>query len=95
MSYNNDLYVEDSNIIYIDGTQEELIPGLNAMMARMAELYIENYIDQDNLDGLDNNETIIIDYTALSEEEMCELVACAVTSLEIESDYRESELLLS
>ena len=95
MNYINDNKAEDSNNIYIDGTCEELIPGLNDMMARMAELYIENYMDPDYLDGLDNNETIVIDYTALSEEEMHELVMCALTSLELDSDDKKNEGLLS
>ena len=95
MSYSNDFYVEDSNIIHIDGTQEELIPGLNAVMARMAELYIENYMDPDYLDGLDDEEAIMIDYTVLSEEEVSELIKCAAISIELETDNSELDLLLS
>lgn len=94
MNYINDNIVEDSNIIYIDGTQEELVPGMNDMMAKMAELYIDNYLDPDYLAGLDDNETIVIDYTALSEEEMHELVMCAITSLKLEDDNKKSEVLL-
>ena len=93
MSYTND-YIEDNNVIYIDGTENELVPGLNDMMARMAELYIDNYMDPDYLDGLDDNETIIIDYTTLSEEEMHELVMCAITSLALEDGSKKSEVLL-
>ena len=93
MSYTND-YIEDNNVIYIDGTENELVPGLNDMMARMAELYIDNYMDPDYLDGLDDNETIIIDYTTLSEEEMHELVMCAITSLALEDDDEKSKVLL-
>ena len=94
MNYINDNIVEDSNIIYIDGTQEELVPGMNDMMAKMAELYIDNYLDPDYLAGLDDNETIVIDYTALSEEEMHELVMCSITSLKLEDDNKKSEVLL-
>lgn len=93
MSYTND-YIEDNNAIYIDGTENELVPGLNDMMARMAELYIENYMDPDYLDELEDNETIVIDYTALSEEEMHELVMCAIKSLALEDDNTKSEELL-
>lgn len=93
MSYTND-YIEDNNVIYIDGTENELVPGLNDMMARMAELYIENYMDPDYLDELEDNETIVIDYTALSEEEMHELVMCAIKSLALEDDNTKSEVLL-
>ena len=93
MSYTND-YIEDNNAIYIDGTENELVPGLNDMMARMAELYIENYMDPDYLDELEDNETIVIDYTALSEEEMHELVMCAIKSLALEDDNTKSEVLL-
>ena len=53
MSYTND-YIEDNNILYIDGTENELVPGLNDMMAKMAELYIENYMDPDYLDELED-----------------------------------------
>ena len=52
-------------------------------------------MDPDYLDALGEDETIIIDYTALSDEEMQELVMCAITSLEMESAEGESELLLS
>ena len=93
MSYTND-YIEDNNVIYIDGTENELVPGLNDMMARMAELYIQNYMDPDYLDELEDNETIVIDYTALSEEEMHELVMCAIKSLALEDDNTKSEVLL-
>ena len=93
MSYTND-YIEDNNILYIDGTENELVPGLNDMMAKMAELYIENYMDPDYLDELEDNETIVIDYTALSEEEMHELVMCAIKSLALEDDNTKSEVLL-
>ena len=93
MSYTND-YTEDNNVIYIDGTENELVPGLNDMMAKMAELYIENYMDPDYLDELEDNETIVIDYTALSEEEMHELVMCAIKSLALEDDNTKSEVLL-
>ena len=93
MSYTND-YIEDNNVIYIDGTENELVPGLNDMMARMAELYIENYMDPDYLDELEDNENIVIDYTALSEEEMHELVMCAITSLALEDDTMKSEVFL-
>ena len=93
MSYTND-YIEDNNVIYIDGTENELVPGLNDMMARMAELYIQNYMDPDYLDELEDNETIVFDYTALSEEEMHELVMCAITSLALEDDNTKSEVLL-
>lgn len=93
MNYIND-NIDDSNVIYIDGTQEEFIPGLNDIMARMAELYIDNYLDPDYLDEFDDNENIIIDYTALSEEEMHELVMCAITSLALEDDTMKSEVFL-
>lgn len=93
MNYIND-NIDDSNVIYIDGTQEELVPGLNEMMARLAELYIDNYMDSDYLDELEDNETIVIDYTALSEEEMHELVMCAITSLALEDDTMKSEVFL-
>ena len=94
MSNIND-YTEESNIIYIDGNENELIPGLNDMMARMAELYIENYSDSDYLEGIPADEPILIDYTILSEEEMKELIKCAAVSLELESDDNRSELFLS
>ena len=93
MSYTND-YIEDNNVIYIDGTENELVTGLNDMMARMAELYIQSYMDPDYLDELEDNETIVIDYTALSEEEMHELVMCAIKSLALEDDNTKSEVLL-
>ena len=94
MSYTND-YIEDNNVIYIDGTENELVPGLNDMMARMAELYIDNYMDPDYLDSIPADETIIIDYTILSDEEMRELIKCAAMSLELDSDDNRSKLLLS
>lgn len=94
MNYSYENSIEDSNVIYIDGTQEELIPGLNDIMARIAELYIDNYMDPDYLDELDDNEIIVIDYTALSEEEMHELVMCAITSLKLEEDNKKSEVFL-
>lgn len=94
MSYIND-YTEENNVIYIDGNENELIPGLNDMMARMAELYIENYMDPDYLESIPEDETIIIDYTALSEIEMKELIKCAAVSLELESNDNRSEMLLS
>ena len=94
MNYSYENSIEDSNVIYIDGTQEELIPGLNDIMARIAELYIDNYMDPDYLDELDDNEIIVIDYTALSEEEMHELVMCAITSLALEGGNKKSEVLL-
>ena len=94
MSYIND-YTEESNVIYIDGNENELIPGLNDMMARMAEMYIENYMDPEYLDNIPADETILIDYTALSEIEMEELIKCAAISLELEANDDRSELLLS
>lgn len=93
MSYTSE-YIEDNNIIYVDGTENEPVPGLNDLMARMAELYIDNYMNPDYLDELEDNETIVIDYTALSEEEMHELVMCAITSLALEDDNTKSEVLL-
>jgi hypothetical protein len=94
MSYNND-YAEESNIICIDGNENELIPGLNDMMTRMADLFIENYIDPDYLESIPVDEPILIDYTTLSDEEMKELIKCAAVSLTLESDNNRSELLLS
>ena len=94
MNYIND-YIDDREVIYIDGTENELTPGLNDMMARMAELYIENYMDPDYLDSIPADETIIIDYTALSEEEIKELVKCATISLILEANDNRSEILLS
>lgn len=95
MSWMNDSNIDDTSVIYIDGTIEELVPGFNDIMARMAELYIENYLDPDYLDGLDDNESILIDYTALSEEEMHELTMCAITSLELDANDNWSGLYLS
>ena len=94
MSDVNGYYVEENNIIYIDGRKEELFPGLNTLMARMAELYIDNYMDPEYLERLDGDETIVIDYTALSEKEMSELVKCAIKSMELEEDS-DLNLLLS
>lgn len=93
MSYMNDYYAEDNNIIYIDGREEELVPGLNALMARMAELYIDNYMDPEYLEGLEEDETILIDYTALTEKEMSELVKCAIKSMELEEADRDEVFL--
>ena len=95
MSDVNGYYVEENNIIYIDGRKEELFPGLNTLMARMAELYIENYLEPDYLDSIPSDETILIDYTTLSEEEMRELFKCAVTSMELEADDNSTCVLLS
>lgn len=94
MSYIND-YTEENSVIYIDGTENEPVPGFNELMARIAELYIDNYLDQDYLDSIPFDETIIIDYTTLSEEEKKELFMCAVASMELESDDNSSSLLLS
>ena len=94
MSDVNGYYVEENNIIYINGRKEELFPGLNTLMARMAELYIDNYMDPEYLERLDGDETIVIDYTALSEKEMSELVKCAIKSMELEEDS-DLNLLLS
>lgn len=93
MSYMNDYYAEDNSIIYIDGREEELVPGLNALMARMAELYIDNYMDPEYLEGLEEDETILIDYTALTEKEMSELVKCAIISMELEEADRDEVFL--
>lgn len=82
-------------MIFIDGTQEELIPGLNDIMARMAELFIDTYMDLDYLDGLDANEPILIDYTTISEEEMHELTIFAIKSLELDANESCSGLLLA
>lgn len=94
MSYIND-YTEENSVIYIDGTENEPVPGFNELMARIAELYIDNYLDPDYLDSIPSDETIIIDYTTLSEEEKEELFMCAVASMELESDDNSSSLLLS
>ena len=94
MSYIND-FTEESNVIYINGNEEELIPGLNDMMARAAELYIDNYMDTDYLDNIPDDEMIVLDFTTLSDEEMKELIKCAALSLELESDGSRSEQLLS
>ena len=94
MSYTND-FTDKSKDIYIDGSENELIPGLNDMMARMADLYIKNYIDQDYLESIPADEPILIDYTTLSDEDMKELIKCAAISLELESDDNRPELLLS
>lgn len=95
MSYMNDNCTEENSVIYIDGREEELIPGLNALMTRMAELYIDNYMDHEYLEELEEDETILIDYTALSEKEMSELVHCAIKSMELEETDRDLSLLLS
>ena len=95
MSYINDHCMEENNVIYIDGRKEELFPGLNTLMARMAELYIENYMDPEYIERLDGDETIVIDYTALSEKEMSELVKCAIKSMKFEESDRDLEILLS
>ena len=94
MDYIND-YTEENSVIYIDGTENEPVPGFNELMARIAELYIDNYLDPDYLDSIPSDETIIIDYTTLSEEEKEELFMCAVASMEHESDDNSDSLLLS
>ena len=94
MDYIND-YTSENSVIYIDGTENEPVPGLNEIMARMAELYIDYYLDPDYLDSIPSDETIIIDYTTLSEEEMRELFKCAVTSTELEADDNSTCMLLS
>ena len=95
MSYMNDHCAEENTVIHIDGREEELVPGLNALMARMAVLYVENYMDPEYLEELEDDETILIDYTALSEKEMSELVKCAIKSMKFEESDRDLELLLS
>ena len=94
MDYIND-YTEENSVIYIDGTENEPVPGFNEIMARMAELYINNYLDQDCLDSIPSDETILIDYTILSEEEMRELFKCAVTSIELDAVGNSACMLLS
>lgn len=94
MSCIND-YTEENSVIYIDGTENEPVPGFNEIMARMAELYIDNYLDPNYLDSIPSDETIIVDYTTLSEEEMSELFKCAVTSMELEANDNSTCMLLS
>lgn len=91
MDYINDIDMNESNIIHIDGNEEELMPGLNTLMARVMELYVENYMDPEYIDQFEENEVITIDFTTLSEDEMSELVKCAVTSLELEADGNDNE----
>ena len=95
MSYMNDYCTEENEIIYIDGREEELIPGLNDIMRKMMEIYIDNYMDPDFYDGLEDNETITIDLTALSEEEMRELIDCTLAGMKLEIDESRSDMLLS
>lgn len=94
MDYIKDYYTDDE-VIYIDGTEEELIPGLNDLMARVFELYVENYMKDGYLDNADENEVIRVDLTSLSHNEMSELVKCAAKSLEMENADNNSNLLLS
>ena len=93
MDFINDNYTDDE-VIYIDGTEEELIPGLNDLMARVFELYVENYMEEGYLDHADENEVISVDLTSLSNDEMSELVKMAATSLALEDD-NGSDILLS
>ena len=93
MIYNKDFFTEEDNVIYIDGTADELFPGLNDIMRRLSELYIDNYMDLDYPDSLGENEPIMINFTKLSGEEMSELISCALTSIELESECGRPELL--
>ena len=52
-------------------------------------------MDHEYLEELEEDETILIDYTALSEKEMSELVHCAIKSMELEETDRDLSLLLS
>lgn len=94
MAFINDYYTDD-DVLYIDGTEEELIPGLNDLMARVFELYVENYMEEGYLDHADENEVISVDLTSLSHDEMSELVKCAAKSLEMETADNNTNLLLS
>lgn len=95
MDYINDYDMNENNIIHIDGNEEELMPGLNALMARVMELYVENYMDPEYIDQFEEHEVITIDFSSLSEDEMSELIKCAVTSLELEVDSSGNEIILS
>lgn len=94
MAFINDNYTDDE-VLYIDGTEEELIPGLNDLMAQVFELYVENYMEEGYLDHADENEVISVDLTSLSHDEMSELVKCAAISLEMETADNNTNLLLS
>lgn len=92
---NNDFNIEEDEVIYINGNEEELVPGLNDFMRTIFELYMEEYMEPGYLDLLDENEPITIDLTKLSDREMKALINCAVICMELEDQDPAQEAFLS
>ena len=79
---------DEYSVIYIDGNDYD-IPGLNELLCAEAELIMENeeYADAYYEDG----ESILIDCTALSSEQLRELRASALAMVNLEAGLRDGK----
>lgn len=78
---------EEPAFIFIDGNDDPF--GINDVMLKMMELMDEKY---DIFSGEDSDEPIIVDYTAIPDDELHEIIRKASLCVEFENEIRETSL---
>ena len=78
-NYNN---FDMDDVIYINGNDDPF--GINEVLLKMVELMDEKC---DLISEEDTGEPILIDFTALSDEEMSELIREAALCVEFENEF--------